>query len=125
MVLKFHILYCFCFFLFTKMVFIGVKIGYNSLCTYPCRFSQFFISPLVKAEAMEREVLAVDSGATSCPLSNFCQCSICKPFFISFIYPFIFILFGPASLLIKIYLNGFSMLSFKNFLCRIQPSFAK
>ncbi|KAG5514989.1 hypothetical protein RHGRI_036132 [Rhododendron griersonianum] len=26
------------------------------------RFSQFFISPLVKAEAMEREVLAVDSG---------------------------------------------------------------
>jgi len=26
------------------------------------RFSQFFISPLVKAEAMEREVQAVDSG---------------------------------------------------------------
>lgn len=26
------------------------------------RFSQFFISPLVKIEAMEREVLAVDSG---------------------------------------------------------------
>ncbi|KAK9128210.1 hypothetical protein Syun_017007 [Stephania yunnanensis] len=26
------------------------------------RFSQFFISPLVKVEAMEREVLAVDSG---------------------------------------------------------------
>lgn len=26
------------------------------------RFSQFFISPLVKAEAMEREVMAVDSG---------------------------------------------------------------
>ncbi|KAG5514988.1 hypothetical protein RHGRI_036132 [Rhododendron griersonianum] len=32
------------------------------------RFSQFFISPLVKAEAMEREVLAVDSG-----LSTFCK----------------------------------------------------
>ncbi|KAH9716767.1 nardilysin-like [Citrus sinensis] len=27
------------------------------------RFSQFFISPLMKVEAMEREVLAVDSGA--------------------------------------------------------------
>lgn len=26
------------------------------------RFSQFFISPLMKVEAMEREVLAVDSG---------------------------------------------------------------
>lgn len=26
------------------------------------RFSQFFVSPLVKMEAMEREVLAVDSG---------------------------------------------------------------
>lgn len=28
------------------------------------RFSQFFVSPLVKIEAMEREVLAVDSGAS-------------------------------------------------------------
>lgn len=26
------------------------------------RFSQFFVSPLVKAEAMDREILAVDSG---------------------------------------------------------------
>lgn len=26
------------------------------------RFSQFFVAPLVKMEAMEREVLAVDSG---------------------------------------------------------------
>lgn len=32
-----------------------------SLC-FLLRFSQFFVSPLVKAEAMEREVQAVDSG---------------------------------------------------------------
>lgn len=33
-----------------------------NLFAIPFRFSQFFVSPLVKAEAMEREVLAVDSG---------------------------------------------------------------
>lgn len=33
-----------------------------NLYAIPFRFSQFFVSPLVKAEAMEREVLAVDSG---------------------------------------------------------------
>lgn len=31
------------------------------------RFSQFFVSPLMKIEAMEREALAVDSGAFSLP----------------------------------------------------------
>lgn len=34
------------------------------------RFSQFFVSPLVKMEAMEREVLAVDSGGPSCGYSS-------------------------------------------------------
>lgn len=33
------------------------------------RFSQFFVSPLVKIEAMEREVQAVDSGACHSYLS--------------------------------------------------------
>lgn len=33
-----------------------------NLYAIPFRFSQFFVSPLVKAEAMDREVLAVDSG---------------------------------------------------------------
>ena len=32
--------------------------GFDSML----RFSQFFVSPLVKAEAMDREILAVDSG---------------------------------------------------------------
>lgn len=32
------------------------------LISFLIRFSQFFISPLVKMEAMEREVQAVDSG---------------------------------------------------------------
>jgi secreted Zn-dependent insulinase-like peptidase len=27
-----------------------------------CRFAQFFLSPLVKVEAMDREVQAIDSG---------------------------------------------------------------
>jgi len=34
------------------------------------RFSQFFVSPLVKIEAMEREVLAVDSGVSHSYLSK-------------------------------------------------------
>ncbi|KAG0447729.1 hypothetical protein HPP92_028209, partial [Vanilla planifolia] len=37
------------------------------------RFSQFFISPLVKAEAMEREVLAVDSEFNQVLQSDSCR----------------------------------------------------
>ena len=39
---------------------------WNTYLTLVCllvnRFSQFFVAPLMKTEAMEREVLAVDSG---------------------------------------------------------------
>ena len=40
--------------------------GFDSIL----RFSQFFVSPLVKAEAMDREILAVDSGMCFLFLSN-------------------------------------------------------
>jgi hypothetical protein len=49
-----------------------------------CRFSQFFISPLAKAEAMDREVQAIDSEFEQVLQSDACrllqlQCHTAKP----------------------------------------------
>ena len=41
------------------------------------RFSQFFIAPLCKADALEREVNAVDNEFSG--LGQSCSCSLCLP----------------------------------------------
>lgn len=52
------------------------------------RFSQFFISPLVKMDAMEREVLAVDSGIVIF-VEFILQKSCCLDFLIELSYAYI------------------------------------
>ena len=63
-------LFFFFFFFLFQLDFLSVILYWRTMKIFMWRpfyhrFSQFFISPLVKAEAMEREVLAVDSGGSS------------------------------------------------------------
>lgn len=76
--LSFSIVCCILYFLFFIVVcctFYFWTRALLDLCWLFCflRFSQFFISPLVKIDAMEREVLAVDSGVYDLiGINNFC-----------------------------------------------------